>query len=46
MEGLDNKQYPTGNGVCNGTDDVVEEINRDFPDATPRQIRDAIIRIS
>ena len=23
-------------------DDVVEEINRDFPDATPRQIRDAI----
>ena len=33
MEGLDNKQYPTGNGVCNGTDDAVLSNTVDLPNA-------------
>lgn len=33
MEGQDNKQYPTGNGVCNGTDEAVLSNTADLPNA-------------
>jgi len=33
MEGLDNTQYPTGNGVCNGTDACTPSNTDNLPNA-------------